>query len=281
MLREDGIVMDDGTTTRIAENHYHMTTTTAQAANVLSHLEYYLQLVWPELNVNVVSTTEQWAGAAIAGPKSRNLLQKLFPDKDLSNEGLPFMGYTEGDLFGVKARIFRISFSGELAYELNVASDFGNFMWEKIIEEGKEFEIQPYGTEALSTLRIEMGHVAGPELDGRTIPYDNGLDGLVSKKKDFIEKRSLSREAFNSKERQKVVGVIPLDKKTSIPEGSHLVKEANAKLPNPKLGHISASCWSVEYNNPFSLAILKDGKNMIGRNFMHFHHLKISLFQLK
>ena len=179
MLREDGIVMDDGTTTRISENHYHMTTTTAQAANVLSHLEYYLQIVWPELNVNVVSTTEQWAGAAIAGPKSRDLLAKLFPKIDVSNEALPFMGYVEGDLFGVKARIFRISFSGELAYEINVESDFGLFMWEKIIEIGEEFNIQPYGTEALSTLRIEMGHVAGPELDGRTRPYDVSLEGLV------------------------------------------------------------------------------------------------------
>ena len=138
-------------------------------------------------------------------------------------------------------------------------------MWKKIIELGKEFEIQPYGTEALSTLRIEMGHVAGSELDGRTIPYDNGLDGLVSKRKDFIGKRSLNRKAFIAQDRQKVVGVVPLDKNTSIPEGSHLVKDANAKLPNPKLGHISASCWSVEYNNPFSLAILKDGKNMIGK----------------
>ena len=135
----------------------------------------------------------------------------------------------------------------------------------KIIEIGKEFNIQPYGTEALSTLRIEMGHVAGSELDGRTIPYDNGLQGLVSKKKDFIGKRSLNRKAFVAQDKQKVVGVVPLDKKTSIPEGSHLVKDANAKLPNPKLGHISASCWSVEYNNPFSLAILKDGKNMIGK----------------
>jgi len=265
MLREDGIVMDDGTTTRISENHYHMTTTTAQAANVLSHLEYYLQIVWPELNVNVVSTTEQWAGAAIAGPNSRSLLQKLFPGVDVSNEGLPFMGYLESALFGIPARIFRISFSGELAYEVNVESDNGNFMWEKIIEIGKEFLIQPYGTEALSTLRIEMGHVAGSELDGRTIPYDNGLDGLVSKKKDFIGKRSLSRKAFIAKDRQKVVGVVPLDKKTGIPEGSHLVKDPNGKLPNPKLGHISASCWSVEHNNPFSLAILKDGKNMIGQ----------------
>jgi len=274
MLREDGIVMDDGTTTRISENHYHMTTTTAQAANVLSHLEYYLQIVWPELNVNVVSTTEQWAGAAIAGPNSRKLLQKLFPDTNVSNEALPFMGYVESNLYGIKARIFRISFSGELAYEVNVESDYGNFMWEKVIEDGKEFEIQPYGTEALSTLRIEMGHVAGSELDGRTIPYDNGLQGLVSKKKDFIGKRSLNRKAFIADDRHKVVGVVPLDKKTSIPEGSHLVKDANAKLPNPKLGHVSASCWSVEYNNPFSLAILKDGKNMIGKKLFAMSPLK-------
>jgi sarcosine oxidase subunit alpha len=274
MLREDGIVMDDGTTTRISENHYHMTTTTAQAANILSHLEYYLQLVWPELNVNVVSTTEQWAGAAIAGPKSRNLLQKLFPELDVSNEGLPFMGYIESNLFGVYARIFRISFSGELAYEVNVESDNGHYMWEKIIEIGKEFKIQPYGTEALSTLRIEMGHVAGSEIDGRTIPYDNSLEGLVSKKKDFIGKRSLGKVAFVAPDRQKVVGIVPLDKKTSIPEGSYLVKDANAKLPNSKLGHVSASCWSVEYDNPFSLAILKDGKNMIGKKLYALSPLK-------
>ncbi len=274
MLREDGIVMDDGTTTRISENHYHMTTTTAQAANVLSHLEYYLQIVWPELNVNVVSTTEQWAGAAIAGPKSRDLLAKLFPKIDVSNESLPFMGYVEGDLFGVKARIFRISFSGELAYEINVESDFGLFMWEKIIEIGEEFNVQPYGTEALSTLRIEMGHVAGPELDGRTIPYDVSLEGLVSKKKDFIGKRSLTKEAFNKADRQKIVGLVPLDRKSSIPEGSHLVENKNAKLPNPKLGHVSSSCWSVENNNPFSLAILKDGKNMIGKKLFAVSPLK-------
>ena len=274
MLREDGMVMDDGTTTRISENHYHMTTTTAQAANVLSHLEYYLQIVWPELNVNVVSTTEQWAGAALAGPKSRDVLSKLFPNFDVSNEALPFMGYIEGDLFGVPARIFRISFSGELAYEINVQSDHGLFMWEKMMEIGKDYGIQPYGTEALSTLRIEMGHVAGPELDGRTIPYDVSLDGMVSKKKDFIGKRSLSKIAFNQSDRQKIVGLIPTDRKTSIPEGSHLVVDQNAKLPNPKLGHVSSSCWSVENNNPFSLAILKDGKNMIGKKLFAVSPLK-------
>ena len=266
--------MDDGTTTRISENHYHMTTTTAQAANVLSHLEYYLQLVWPELNVNVVSTTEQWAGAAIVGPNSRTLLQKLFPDLDVSKEGLPFMGYVEGNLFGKHARIYRISFSGELAYEVNVESDNGNFMWEKIIEIGKEFNIQPYGTEALSTLRIEMGHVAGSELDGRTIPYDNSLEGLGKQKRKILLKKISIKEAYVQSDRQKVVGVVPLDKKTSIPEGSYIVKDPNAKLPNPKLGHVSASCWSVEYDNPFSLAIIKDGKNMIGKNSFALSPLK-------
>ena len=274
MLREDGIVFDDGTTTRISENHYHMTTTTAQAVNVLSHLEYYLQVVWPELNVNVLSTTEQWAGVAIAGPNSRNLLSKLFPDTDVSKEGIPFMGFKEVDLFGVPARIFRISFSGELAYELNVESGYGIFMWEKIIELGKEMNIEPYGTEALSTLRIEMGHVAGSEIDGRVIASDLSLDGMLSKKKDFIGKRSLNRKAFLKPEREKIVGVVPLDKKTMIPEGSHLVSDRNAKLPNLKLGHISASCWSVEYDNPFSLAILKDGKKRIGEKLFALAPLK-------
>ena len=274
MLREDGIVFDDGTTTRISENHFHMTTTTAQAVNVLAHLEYYLQVVWPELAVNVLSTTEQWAGAALAGPNSRNLLSKLFSEIDVSNEGIPFMGYKESDLFGVPARIFRISFSGELAYEINVESGYGIFMWEKIMELGKEMNIEPYGTEALSTLRIEMGHVAGSEIDGRVISSDLSLEGMLSKKKDFIGKRSLNREAFLNPNREKIVGVIPLDKKSMIPEGSHLVSDSKASLPNLKLGHVSASCWSVEYNNPFSLAILKDGKKKIGEKLYAVSPLK-------
>ena len=274
MLREDGIVFDDGTTTRISENHFHMTTTTAQAVNVLSHLEYYLQVVWPELDVNVLSTTEQWAGAALAGPNSRNLLKKIFPDTNFSNESFPFMGFKEDELFGVPARIFRISFSGELAYEINVESGYGLYMWEKIMELGKEMNIEPYGTEALSTLRIEMGHVAGSEIDGRTIPSDLSLDGMLSKKKDFIGKRSLNRKAFLELNREKIVGVVPLDKKTMIPEGSHLVVDNKASLPNPKLGHISASCWSVEYNNPFSLAIIKDGKKRIGEKLYALSPLK-------
>ena len=184
------------------------------------------------------------------------------------------MGFKEEDLYGVPARIFRISFSGELAYEINVESGYGIFMWEKIMELGKEINIEPYGTEALSTLRIEMGHVAGSEIDGRTIASDLSLDGMLSKKKDFIGKRSLNRKAFLSTDREKIVGVVPLDRKTMIPEGSHLVKDNNAALPNPKLGHISASCWSVEYNNPFSLAILKEGKKRIGEKLYALSPLK-------
>ena len=147
-------------------------------------------------------------------------------------------------------------------------------MWEKIMEIGKEMNIEPYGTEALSTLRIEMGHVAGSEIDGRTIASDLLLEGMLSKKKDFIGKRSLNREAFVNPNREKIVGVVPLDKKTMIPEGSHLVEDSNASLPNLKLGHVSASCWSVEYNNPFSLAIIKDGKKKIGEKLYALSPLK-------
>ena len=274
MLREDGMVFDDGTTSRLSENHFHMTTTTAQAANVLSHLEYYLQVVWPDLDVNVLSTTEQWSGIAVAGPKSRDLLSKLFPDVDMSNEGLPFMGLVDSSIDGIKARIYRISFSGELAYEVNVESNYGLYIWKKIMEEGQSFDIQPYGTEALSTLRIEMGHVAGAELDGRTIPFDVGLNSMVSQKKDFIGKRSLSKDAFTESDRQTIVGLVPLDKKTKIPEGSHIIEDNSAVAPIPKLGHVSSSCWSVEYNNPFSIAIIKDGKNKIGKNLYAVSPLK-------
>ena len=274
MLREDGIVFDDGTTTRISENHYHMTTTTAQAANVLSHLEYYLQVVWPELDVVVVSVTEQWAAAAIAGPKSRLLLSKIFPSEEVSNESFPFMGYKEFKFKETTARVFRISFSGELAYEINVESDFGLQMWEEILNLGEEFKIQPYGTEALSTLRIEMGHIAGSEIDGRTIARDLSLESLLSEKKDFVGKRSLNRKAFTDNNREKIVGLVPIDKKTNIPEGSHLVLDKNASLPNPKLGHVSASCWSVEYNNPFSLAIVKNGHNKLGEKLYAVSPLK-------
>jgi len=222
----------------------------------------------------VVSVTEQWAAAAIAGPKSRLLLSKIFPSEEVSNESFPFMGYKEFKFKETTARVFRISFSGELAYEINVEADAGIKMWEEILNLGKEFKIQPYGTEALSTLRIEMGHIAGSEIDGRTIASDLSLEGLLSEKKDFVGKRSLNRKAFINNEREKIVGLVPIDKKTNIPEGSHLVLDKNASLPNPKLGHVSASCWSVEYNNPFSLAIIKNGNDKLGKKLYAVSPLK-------
>jgi len=147
-------------------------------------------------------------------------------------------------------------------------------MWNKIVETGQELGIQPYGTEALSTLRIEMGHVAGSEIDGRSISYDLALDGMLSQKKDFIGKRSLNRVAFNDETRERIVGIVPIDKKTSIPEGSYLVEDPKAEFPIPKLGHVSASCWSVEHNNPFSLAIIKNGKNRKGEKLFAVSPLK-------
>ena len=153
-------------------------------------------------------------------------------------------------------------------------SDYGEKIWNKIITIGENFDIQPYGTEALSTLRIEMGHIAGTEIDGRTIAHDLSLEGMLNQKKDFIGKRSLNRKAFTAENREKIVGVVPIDKKTSIPEGSYLVENAKARLPNPKLGHVSASCWSVEYDNPFSLAIIKDGKNRKGQKLFAVSPLK-------
>jgi len=265
MLREDGIVFDDGTTTRIDENHYHMTTTTAQAANVLTHLEYYLQVVWPDLDVHVTSVTEQWAGMSLAGPNSRELLKELFQEQDFSNDAFPFMGFKEFKFKSIPIRIFRISFSGELAFEINVPSHFGVSCWDMIINKGQSFGIQPYGTEALSSLRIEMGHVAGSEIDGRTVPQDLDVVSLLSDKKDFVGKNSLSRDAFNDENREKIVGIIPIDNKTQIPEGSFLVETLNQKYPIEKLGHVSASCWSVEHNNPFALALIKNRDDLEGK----------------
>lgn len=264
MIREDGLVMDDGTTTRIAENHFHMTTTTAQAAQVMTHLEYYLDVVWPELNVQIVSTTEQWAGVSIAGPKSRQLLQKLFPDDDCSNEAFPFMGYKESTLDGKAVRLFRISFSGELAYEINIESNHGLWLWITLLESGAEFNALPYGTEALQTLRIEMGHVAGSEIDGRHSLLNLGLLQMASNKKDFIGKRSLQKPVYSDSSKGVIMGIVPIQADTMIPEGCYLVTDPKATAPNPKLGYVTASCWSVERNNPFSLAIINNGKKRLG-----------------
>ncbi|HKO08681.1 MAG TPA: sarcosine oxidase subunit alpha family protein [Alphaproteobacteria bacterium] len=256
MLREDGIAFDDGTTSRVGESRYFMTTTTANAAKVLAHLEYYLQVVWPELKVQATSVTEEWAAMALAGPRSRAVLARL-ADIDVSDAALPFMGVRDCRVAGIPARVFRISFSGELAYEINVPADWGRFVWEAAMSAGRAEDIIAYGTEAMGTLRIEKGHVAGGELNGQTTPQDLGLGRLVSTKKDFIGKALLARPGLQDPERPRLVGLAPIDGKTRIRAGAHIVVEASGT--GSAIGHVSSAAWSPALGHPIALALVAGG----------------------
>ena len=259
MLREDGIAYDDGTTARLGEQHFVMTTTTANAVKVMANLEFYLQAIWTDLRVQVTSVTEQWSVIAVAGPNSRKVLQKVV-DVDMSNQVLPFMGVTECTAAGIaKCRLFRISFSGELAFEINIPCDYGHYVWQQIYDAGQEFGVVAYGTEAMGNMRIEKGHVAGPELDGRTTADDLGLGMMMSKKKEFIGKRLAYREALVSPERKKFVGFVPLDGHTALKAGSQIVVDPHASPPVEMLGHISSVGFCVEKKHPIALGLIKGG----------------------
>ncbi len=258
MLREDGCLFDDGTTWRLGETQYLMTTTTANAAGVLSHLEFLLATVWPEMRVQVTSVTEQWAGVAVAGPKSRALLQTVIKDLDLSNEGVPFMGVFPATLGAIPVLVARLSFSGELAYEVYAGSNYGAALWEKLTTAGEAFGLVPYGTEALGTLRIEKGHVAGPELDGRTTAKDLGLGGMTSSKKHYIGRPLMERDALNEDKRLKLVGVISRNG-TPLRAGSHLVEGSSAEHPGRSLGHVSSTTYSPAIDKFIALALLEGG----------------------
>jgi len=231
MLREDGYVFDDGTTSRLGEHHYFMTTTTANAARVLAHMEHAAQVLWPDLDVYFCSATEQWCGVALAGPRARETLQDAVGDAlRVVDAELPFMGVHEFDWNGVQARVFRISFSGEHAYEINVPWGHGEAMWNTLFSAGEQYGLIPYGTEALSVLRIEKGHVAGNELDGRTTAADMGLGRMMSSKKHYIGQIMNQREGFQDPQRATLVGVNKL--RSAIPcfsmqQGSVFVAEQN------------------------------------------------------
>ena len=188
MLREDGFVLDDGTTSRLAEDRYIVTTTTANAAKVLQHMEFCQQWLWPELDVQLSSVSEQWAQLSVAGPRSRDVLRKVVdPQHDISNAAFPYMAAGELTVMGgLPARLFRISFSGELAYEIAVPAGYGDALMRRLMEAGREFGIAPYGTEALGVMRIEKGHVAGNEINGQTTARDLGLGRMMSGRKDYI-----------------------------------------------------------------------------------------------
>ncbi|EDP66180.1 sarcosine oxidase alpha subunit [alpha proteobacterium BAL199] len=268
MLREDGLVDDDGTTSRLSDTHFLMTTTTVHAAKVLADLEWYLQVVWPELDVRVSSVTEQWAGMALPGPKAREVLAAAVdPGADVSNEALPYLGVTcTATIRGVPVRIFRISFSGELGYEINAPADWGIAVWEAVMEAGEDHGIRPYGLEAMGIMRIEKGHVAGPELDGRTTPDDLGLGRMASTKKWFVGRGMLDKPAFTDPDRPKLVGLVPVDGVSRIRAGSILVDDPDAATPVPKLGHITSSAYlSPTVGHPISLGLLARGRERIGQ----------------
>ncbi|MDH3695342.1 MAG: sarcosine oxidase subunit alpha family protein, partial [Gammaproteobacteria bacterium] len=257
MLREDGFLLDDGTTTRVSENEYYMTTTTANAGPVMAHLEYYAQTVWPELHVHLTSVSDQWAGLALAGPHARDVLAAAVDGADVSNDGLPFMGLIETTISDMPVRLFRITFSGELAYEIHMPSDYGEAVWQAVLDAGQSWNIEPYGTEALSILRIEKGHVVAAELDGRTIPADFGFAGMQKKESDFIGKRSLEREALQPERRKSFVGLIS-ESGEQIPRGSQIVENPSAPTPIKMLGHVSSQCYSPHLEKYIGLALIEN-----------------------
>ncbi len=266
MMREDGFVFDDGTTARLGENHYLMTTTTAGAGKVMAHLEFCHQVLWPELDIAFTSVTEQWAQFSIAGPCSRKVLQKIVePAYDLSNEAFPYMSAGEVKLRGgVPARLFRISFSGELAYEIGVPNGYGDALIRAIIAAGEEFGITPYGLEALSTMRIEKGHVAGGELNGQTTPRDLGLAGMVSQKKDCIGKHMSERPAMLEADRPIIVGFKPRNKSAKLTGGAHFLDLATKPSLSADLGHLMSVAYSPTLKSWIGLGILKNGRQRIG-----------------
>src|SRR5918996_430164 len=265
MLREDGIVFDDGTTSRLADNHFLTTTTTANAAAVLAHMEFHAQTVWPDLDVQFCSVTEQWAAIALAGPRSREVLSAVAEGLDVSNQALPYMGVAETTIRGVGARIFRISFSGELAYEINVPAGYGEAVWELLMTAGAAFDIAPYGMEALSVLRIEKGHVAGPELDGRKTARDLGLGRMLSTKKAFIGQKLMERPGLADPKRPALVGLKPLDRGRRLRAGAHLVEDAQRATGESSLGHVTSVANSPTLGHWIALALVTGGPGRLGQ----------------
>ncbi|MCH6471670.1 sarcosine oxidase subunit alpha family protein [Sinomonas terrae] len=274
MCTPDGMIFDDGVTLRVEENRYFMTTTTGGAARVLDWLEEWHQTEWPGLDVNFTSVTEQWTTVAVVGPKSRAVIAKVAPELDVDNEAFPFMTFRETTLAsGIPARVCRISFSGELAFEVNVSGWYGQKVWEDIFAAGEEFGITPYGTETMHVLRAEKGYpIVGQDTDGTVTPQDAGMEWIVSKAKDFIGKRSYSRADSARADRKHLVSLLPVDPTFRLPEGTQLVESGisvnPAYGPVPMLGHVTSSYHSAALGRSFALALIKNGRNRIGQTLV-------------
>ncbi|WP_286166762.1 sarcosine oxidase subunit alpha family protein [Arthrobacter sp. AQ5-05] len=276
MCKADGMIFDDGVTLRLDEDRFFMTTTTGGAAGVLDWLEEWLQTEWPELDVKCTSVTEQYSTVAVVGPKSRAVLAKLAPELDLDNESFPFMAFKETVLAsGIAARVCRISFSGELAYEINVPSWYGLKVWEAVAAAGEEFNITPYGTETMHVLRAEKGFIiVGQDTDGTVTPQDASMEWVVSKVKDFVGKRSFDRVDNKREDRKQLVTVLPEDKTLRLPEGTQLVNYGTALTqatePVPMEGFATSSYHSPALGRSFAMVMLKNGRARIGEKLQAF-----------
>jgi methylglutamate dehydrogenase subunit C len=266
MLREDGFVMDDGTTSRLATDHYFMTTTTANAAKVMQHLEFCHQVLWPGLDVQMVSVSEQWAQYSIAGPRSRDTLRNLVDAQhDLANEAVPHLAAKPVTVLrGLEALLFRLSFSGELAYELAVPARYGDALMRAIMQAGKAFGIAPYGTEALSAMRIEKGHVSTNEVNGQTTAHDLGAARMLSARKDFIGRVMAARPALKAPDRPAFIGVKPVDRTSVLRAGAHfLPRGAGATAANDQ-GYMTSVAFSPTLGHWIGLGLLQYGPQRVG-----------------
>jgi sarcosine oxidase subunit alpha len=241
---------------------------------VLTWLERWLQTEWPDMKVRLASVTDHWATFAVVGPKSRKVLKKVCQDIDFANEAFPFMSYRDGTVAGVKARVMRISFSGELAYEVNVPANAGRGVWEALMSAGEEFGITPYGTETMHVLRAEKGYIiVGQDTDGSITPFDLGMGGLVAKSKDCLGKRSLTRSDTVRDDRKQLVGLLTDDASCVLPEGGQIVAAGLrtppagqvAHEPVPMLGHVTSSYHSPILKRSIALAVVKGGLGKIGQ----------------
>ena len=265
MLGEDGMLMDDGVMARLGEQRFYLTTTTGGAANVLSWLEQWLQTEWPELHVYLTSLTEHYSTIAVAGPNSRRLLESLGCDIPLDKESFPFMTVRPAVLAGMHVTLFRVSFSGELAFEINIDSNHALNMWQRVMEAGRAFDIAPYGTETMHVLRAEKGFIiVGQDTDGSVTPVDLGMNWLLSKEKDFLGKRSLRRPDCLREDRKQLVGLLSSDEQTVLPEGTQLIEETGQPTPVPMCGHVTSSYRSPCLGHPIALALVAGGRKRKG-----------------
>ncbi len=267
MCGVDGMVLDDGTVIRVAEEEFLLTTTTGNAAKILDWMEEWLQTEWPHLRVTLTSVTDHWVTVPLVGPDSRAVLAAVAPDLDVANAAFPFMTWRDATVAGIPARICRISFSGELAYEVNVRGWEGPRLWEALIAAGEPYGITPYGTETMHVLRAEKGYpIIGQDTDGTVTPQDLGLGWAVSRKKpDFIGKRSFTRAENLRPDRKQLVGLLPEDPSLRLPEGAQLIATAAVPAPPvPMLGHVTSSYRSAALGRTFALALVKAGRERIG-----------------